>query len=235
MRNGHLVKGEGFNAWRSIGSVIQAMKVFEARQVDEIILLDIGATPEGRGPDIGLIREIAAECFTPLTIGGGVRSLADMVSLLHAGADKIAVGTEVVRRPEIVSEAAEKFGCQCVTVSIDVLNGKVATHCGKVETDLDPVEWACRVTALGAGEILLNAVERDGTCCGYDLPRIRAVSSAVDIPVIASGGAKDYDDFLSAFEAGAHACAAGALWAFTDATPQMAKLHLFANGIRVRL
>lgn len=235
LRGNDLVKGERFNSWRRIGPAIQAVKVFESRQVDELIVLDIEATPNGRGPNIPLIEDMALECFMPLTVGGGVRTLEDIRALLCAGADKVAICTAAVERPELISEAAEKFGCQCVTVSIDVLDGKVATHCGTVGTGLDPVEWASRVAELGAGEILLSSVERDGTLSGFDLPRVRSVSSAVSIPVIASGGARDYDDMLDALKCGAHAVAGGAIWAFTDQTPALAKRHLHEHGISVRL
>jgi cyclase len=167
IRGRSLVKGQSFNSWRSVGAAVQAVKVFEFRQVDELLILDIAATPEGRGPNSALIEEMARECFMPLTVGGGVRTLEDIRALLCAGADKVAVCTAAVERPELIAEAAEKFGSQCVTVSIDVLHGKVATHCGKRITDLDPVEWASRVAELGAGEILLNSVERDGTLSGH--------------------------------------------------------------------
>ena len=235
IRGRSLVKGERFQSWRSVGAAVQAMKVFEHRQVDEMIVLDIGATPVGLGPNFALIEEMARECFTPLTVGGGVSTLDDVKGLLRAGADKVAVCTEAFRRPQFIREAAEKFGCQCITVSIDVLNGHPVTRCGKEDAGLDPVAWAQLFEEYGAGEILLNCVERDGTMEGYDLGLMRAVAAAVGIPVIASGGARDYDDFLAAFDAGAHAVAAGALWQFSDATPALAKRHLAGNGVRVRL
>lgn len=235
IRGRSLVKGERFQSWRSVGAAVQAMKVFESRQVDEMIVLDIGATPEGRGPNFALIEEMARECFTPLTVGGGVRTLDDIRGLLKAGADKVAVCTEAFRRPQFIREAAEKFGSQCITVAIDVKAGAPHTHCGKELAWLDPVTWAQLFEEHGAGEILLNSVERDGTMEGYDIPLIRSVAAAVGIPVIASGGARDYDDFLAAFAAGAHAVAAGALWQFSDATPALAKRHLAGNGVRVRV
>lgn len=234
LRGRHAVKGTGFNSWRRVGSALQAVKVFESRQVDELIILDIEATPQGRGPDIALIEELAADCFMPLTVGGGVRTIEDIRALLRAGADKVAIGTEAFMNARLIAEASTKFGCQCITASIDVKGGVVVTRCGTLKTNLDPVEWAKGLWFLGAGEILLTSIERDGTMTGYDLNLIRAVSSAVNIPVIAAGGARDYDDFLAAFGAGAHAVAAGALWAFSDATPALAKRHLSEHGIRVR-
>lgn len=235
MREGSLVKGEKYNSWRRVGSILPALKIFEARQVDEIVLLDIAATPEGRGPDIETIRSVSSEVFTPLTVGGGIRDLKTIESLLRAGADKVSICTAAVENPQLIKDAANKFGSQCVTVSIDVKNGRVATNCGSISSVIDPVTWACCVQQMGAGEILLSSVDRDGTLQGYDMDLIEAVSGAVSIPVIASGGASNYGDFCSAFRAGAHAVAASALFQFTDATPLGAKKHLSEKGVPVRL
>lgn len=235
VRGHHAVKGERFNSWRRVGSAIQAVKVFETRQVDELIILDIEATPEGRGPNIALIEELAADCFMPLTVGGGVRTIEDIRALLKAGADKVAIGTAAFDNSNFIREAAEKFGCQCITVSLDVKDRTAYARCGTQFIGFDPASWAVIFESYGAGEILLNNIDRDGTMEGYDLDLIRSVSSAVDIPVIASGGARDYDDFLAAFHAGAHAVAASAMFQFTDQTPAMAKRHLSEHGVRVRL
>ena len=230
-----LVKGAGFDSWRRIGSARQAVRVYEARRVDELVLLDIAATPEGRGPDLATIADVAEDCLMPLTIGGGVRGLDDFNALLRAGADKIAVCTAALSDPALIQRASRKFGSQCVTVAIDVKGGRVMAQCGKADTGFAPVDWAMDCERLGAGEILLSSVERDGTMTGYDLDLIQAVSSAVSIPVIASGGAGSVADFVKAFAAGADAVAASAIFQFTETTPMLAKRHLHDNGIAVRL
>jgi cyclase len=210
------------------------IRVYENREVDELILLDIAATPEGRGPDIETIKSVTSETFMPLTVGGGVRSLDDISDLLNAGADKVAIGTASLRF-DFIRDAAKKFGSQCITVSIDARDGFVATNCGQFTTNVCPYAWADMVETMGAGEILLTSIDRDGTLEGYDLDLIRSVAEAVDIPVIASGGARDYADFAAAFEAGAHAVAASALFQFTESTPKGAKHYLKEQGIPVRL
>ena len=231
-----LVKGERFNSWRRIGPALPQVRVYETRQVDELILLDIAATPEGRGPDLDTIAAVAEECYMPLTVGGGVRDLDTIRELLRVGADKVAIGTAALMRPDFIKEAARKFGSQCVTVAIDVRCGIVTTHCGEYNhLGWTPAIWAKYADVLGAGEILLTSIDRDGTMEGYDLDLIRSVSAAVNIPVIASGGARDYADFAAAIDAGAHAVAASALFQFTEATPLGAKKHLAEQGIPVRL
>jgi len=236
-----LVKGSQFDSTRRVGSVLQAVKVYSLREVDELVFLDIAATPAGRRPDFQLIDDIADECFMPLTVGGGVRSLADVRELLAVGADKVSLNTAAVENPGLVREAAEAFGAQCVVVSIDArrrLGGghEVFTHCGTRATGLSPTEYACKVAALGAGEILLTSIDRDGTMEGYDIELVREVSKAVTIPVIASGGAGTYDhmeEVLRATEAAA--VAAASMFHFTERTPREAKLHLRAAGFAVRL
>lgn len=235
MRDGMLVKGEKFDSWRRIGPVLPMIRVYESRQVDELILLDIAATPEGRGPDMATIANVAGECMMPLTVGGGVRDLDTIQELLRIGADKVAIGTAFMDVPYLIREAAIKFGSQCLTVTIDVKDGGVTLDCGQRWTSMPPDIWAAHAELMGAGEILLTSVDRDGTMQGYDLDLIRLVSKAVSIPVIAAGGARDYDDFTSAFKAGAHAVAASALFQFTEATPLGAKRHLAEKGIPVRL
>lgn len=236
--NGHsLVKGERFDSWRRIGAILPAIRVFEMREADEIVLLDTKATLENRGPDIEAISRVADELSTPLTVGGGVRDLDTIRELLNAGADKITICTAALDDPGLIDEAAKKFGSQCVTVAIDVSMGMfVASDCGKnIRLGLYPPQWAKTMESCGAGEILLTSIERDGVMAGYDLDLIRSVCEAVSIPVIASGGARDYDDFAAAFEAGAHAVAASALFQFTEKTPLGAKQHLAEKGVPVRL
>ena len=235
LRDGMLVKGERFNSWRRIGPVLPMVRVYENRQVDELILLDITATPEGRGPDFDTIADVASECFMPLTVGGGVRDLETIQELLRIGADKIVVCSEAYEGG-FIEEASQKFGAQCITVGVDVNKaGDVAVRCGTETIFGRAVQWAFDLEDAGAGEILLTSVDRDGTLQGYDLDLIRSVSEAVSVPVIASGGAKDYDDFAKAFDAGAHAVAASALFQFTEATPLGAKQHLTEKGVPVRL
>lgn len=230
-----LVKGERFNSWRRIGPVLPMVRVYEARQVDELVLLDIAATPEGREPDFATIADVANECFMPLTVGGGIRNIETIRELLRIGADKVVIGTAAFHDRSFIGEAAETFGSQAITVAIDVKDGAVVTYCGAISTGYSPRGEAHRNQCCGAGEILLTSVDRDGTMEGYDLDLIREVSSAVNIPVIASGGARDYADFAAAFDAGAHAVAASALFQFTEATPLAAKRHLHEHGIPVRL
>lgn len=234
LRGDHLVKGERYQSWRRVGSVQQAVRVFESRGVDEIILLDIAATPEGRGPDLRAVETAATECFMPVAAGGGVRTLDHIRDLLMAGADKVVIGTAAVEDPKFVRAAADKYGAQCITVSVDALVGGVASHCGQRLHRTDPLTHAVRCVDAGAGEILLSSVDRDGTLEGYDIDLIRAVAPQLAVPVIASGGAGCAADLLAAFEAGADAVAAGAAWQFTDLTPRQAKAHLAEHGVPVR-
>ena len=236
-----LVKGVAFDSWRRTGDALQAMKVYGLREVDEIVLLDIAATPAGRGPDFALVDELADDCFVPLTVGGGVRSMADITGLLGVGADKVAINSAAVARPALIEEGASTFGSQCIVVAIDVRcdaaagTHSVVTHCGQRPTDLDPVAWAIEAERRGAGEILLTSVDRDGTRRGYDVDLIRSVSAAVSLPVVASGGAGSYEDMAAALDAGAAAVAAGSIYHFTEMTPREAKSFLKTRGYPVRI
>ena len=239
MREVNLVKGPAFDSWRAVGSPMQSVKVFNRRDVDELVLLDIGATPAGREPDLDMVATLAQECFVPLTVGGGVRSLETIRQLLLVGADKVAINTAAYLDPALVTEAADRFGAQCVVVAIDYRTHddgrrECFSHCGTLATGRDPVDWAREAERLGAGEILLTAIERDGTMEGYDLAAVETVSAAVSIPVIASGGAGSYTDMASAVQAGASAVSAASLYLFTQATPLEAKAHLAEVGIPVR-
>lgn len=240
-RGEQLVKGERFDSWRSVGHIQQAARIYAARGVDELCILDIGATPEGRGPDLDLVARIAEGNFTPLTVGGGVRTVDDVGALLRAGADKVAIGTGAFGRGSFLQEVTQKFGSQAVMVSIDVKGGCIATHCGRnvwranVESSVAIVTQAICAGKNGAGEILLTSIDREGTMQGYDLDLIHAVSEAVSIPVIAHGGAGSYEHMLQAIAAGADAVAAGALFQFTDATPRGAAEYLQERGVEVRL
>jgi cyclase len=230
-----LVKGIQFDSWRTVGSAMQAVKVYNLREVDELVFLDISATQEGREPDYELIDDLADECFMPLTVGGGVRSVAHVERLLRVGADKVALNTAAVDTPDLVSAIAETFGSQCVVVSMDVKEGKVVVESSTRATALDPVDHARRVEDAGAGELLVTSVDRDGTMTGYDLDLVSEVAQAVTIPVIASGGAGSYEDLFAAIEAGASAVAAASIFHFTENTPLGAKRFLRGRGVPVRL
>lgn len=230
-----LVKGKGFDSWRSVGHALQAIRVYQARDVDELVVLDIGATPEGRGPDLDLVRAFASDCFMPVTIGGGVRTCEHIRELLAAGADKVAICTAALERPELIDEASRRFGAQAVVVSIDAKAGAVWSRCARERTDRTPVQWAREAADRGAGEILLTSIEREGTLQGYDLDLITSISAEVSIPVIAAGGCGTYEHMAQALRAGAHAVAAGAMWQFCDATPKGAARYLAERGFNMRV
>ena len=234
-----LVKGECFDSARVVGHAQQAVEVHQARSVDELILLDVRATLDNRGPDVKAIERLASNCFMPLTVGGGVTTLQHFRDLLAHGADKVAVGTAAWYDPELILQASQRFGAQAVVVSIDTVrygdNWRVTTHCAARERDADAVRHAVHMAELGAGELLLNSVDRDGTMKGYDLDFIRRVTESVDIPVIACGGCGSYEHMLEAIEAGASAVAAGAFFQWTDATPKAAAHWLSSKGVETRI
>jgi cyclase len=219
---------------------MQAIKVYNLRQVDELIFLDINATRHGRAPDFELIDELADECFMPLTVGGGVRTVADIRRLLQVGADKVAINSAAVADPGLIRDAVAAFGSQCLVVSLDVTrldDGRyeVVTHSGTQPTGRDPIAVAIALADAGAGEILLTAIDRDGTMAGYDLALIRQVADAVRIPVIAAGGAGDFTHMLAALTEGrASAVAAASMFHFTDRTPLEARQFLRDHGIPTR-
>jgi imidazole glycerol-phosphate synthase subunit HisF len=226
VRGRTLVKGKQFAGDRSIGHAQQAARVHAMRGVDELLILDIGATAEGRRPDLGLVSELSAGCFIPITVGGGVKTIEDVDALLRAGADKVAVCSVVQTDPTFVSRASDRFGSQAITVVVE--------H----DDDEDPtptVAAALNAQNLGAGEIVVQSRQRDGVMPGYALPVIEAVANLCDVPVIASGGCSGYPDMLEALKRGASGVAAGALFAFTDATPLGAARYLRQHGMEVRL
>ena len=229
-----LVKGLQFDSRRAVGSPMQAVKVYNLRNVDELAFLDVTATAEGRGPDFELIDELADECFMPLAVGGGVRTLDDVRGLLAVGADKVVIGTAALEDATLVNEAADRFGAQCVVVSIDTRGDEVWSHSGTRPTGRPVVEVAEEMAGRGAGEILLQSIERDGMMEGYDLERIRAVSDAVSVPVIASGGAGTFAHMADALDHGATAVAAASMFHFTEQTPMEAKEFLRSHGVPVR-
>lgn len=234
-----LVKGKGFDSRRAIGSAIQAIKVFNLRAVDELVFLDVTATLQEREPDYELIDELADDCFMPFTVGGGIRSVSHVGRLLEVGADKVAIGTAAVEEPAVLAETAKQFGSQCVVAVIDVARDDVGsptvkTRSGTFPTERDPVDLARCCEDMGAGEILLQSIDRDGTMTGYDLEILESVAEAVSIPVIASGGAGKYDHLVEALRAGADAVAASAMFQFTEQTPLAARARLAGAGFPVR-
>ena len=238
VRGRQLVKGSQFNSWRSVGLAAQAVRIHQARGVDEIVICDISATAEGRGPDLSLIEELSDVLYCPLSVGGGVRTVDDVRALLRAGADKVVIGTMGFSAiPNVVKEVSDAVGSQAVVVSIDVRAGEVYTHGGRHRAGhgIGAVEYAQILKRDGAGEILLTSIEREGTMKGYDLDLIRDVSSAVSIPVIANGGCGSYEDMRLAIEAGASAVAAGAMFLFSDLTPKGAAEYLLQHNIEVRI
>jgi len=235
-----LVKGIGFDSRRAVGSPIQAIKVYELRGVDELMFLDVTASNQGREPDTALIDDLADDCFMPFTVGGGVRTVEHIRRLLGVGADKVAVGTAAIEAPGIIDEGARIFGSQCIVAVIDTRLGEDGRttawiRSGSVATGRDPVELARELEGRGAGEILLQSADRDGTMEGYDLDTLSAVCAAVSVPVIASGGAGNYDHLAAAvLQGGASAVAAASIFHWTQQTPLEAKDHLAQQGIPVR-
>jgi imidazole glycerol-phosphate synthase subunit HisF len=236
-----LVKGVGFDSWRRVGTALPAIKVYCTREVDELMIMDIAATPEARLVDYEEIDHLADECFMPLTVGGGVRSLDDFRRLLRAGADKVSLNTAALESPDLINESVSRYGAQCIVLSIDYkkhVDGhrEVYSHCGKKAAGLDPVSWAREGAERGAGEILLTSIDLDGTMQGYDVELIRKAADAVKIPVIASGGAGSYEHMYEVLtDGGAAAVAAASIFHFTQNTPREAKQYLAERGLPVRI
>lgn len=235
-----LVKGSEFNSWRRVGPVLPAIKVYNQREVDELVLVDILANDSEEGPDFESIAEFSQECFVPLTVGGGIKNIKQVQHLLRAGADKVSINTAAYADPDLISVIASRHGAQCVVASVDVrcsLKGgwECYSHSGQKPTGREVAGWVRELEDRGAGEILITSIERDGTMVGYDLDLINAVVSAVKIPVIASGGAGNYQHMIEAvINAGASAVAAASMFHFTEQTPLEAKKALAAAGIPVR-
>lgn len=236
--DGRVVKGIQFQEIRDAGDPVELGRVYAAEGADELVFLDITATKQGRKTAAELAERVARRLFVPFTVGGGIRTVEQMRQVLHSGADKVAVNTAAVRRPSLVTEAAERFGSQAVVVAIDARRSgdgwAVRVRAGTEETELDAVEWASRAAELGAGEILLTSMDRDGTKDGYDLELLEAVCDAVPVPVIASGGAGTIDHFREAFEAGAGAALAASLFHFGHLRVGELKEALRARGCPVR-
>lgn len=241
VKSGRVVKGVNFVDLRDAGDPVEQAKAYDAQGADELCFLDITASSEDRSILYDVVGRVAEACFIPLTVGGGVRRLDDIRSLLLAGADKVSINTEAVKRPELVAQAAEKFGTQCIVVAIDAKQVapkkfEIFTHGGRTATGIDAVEWAKKMAAFGAGEILLTSMDRDGTKQGVDLELTHAISSAVSIPVIASGGIGTLEHFVDAVKiAKADAVLAASVFHYGVFTVPQVKEAMKAANIPVRI
>jgi cyclase len=241
VKDGRVVKGINFVDLVDAGDPVEQAQVYDAAGADELTFLDITASHEDRATLYDIVARTARVCFMPLTVGGGVRAVEDVRRLLLAGADKASINTAAVARPALINEAAEKFGSQCIVVAIDAKQSgpgrwEVFTHGGRTPTGLDAVEWAQRMAAAGAGEILLTSMDRDGTRAGFDVALTRAVSSGVPVPVIASGGVGTLDHLVEGIrDGGASAVLAASIFHFGLFTIAQAKAHLTAAGVPMRM
>lgn len=243
--NGRVVKGVKFVDIRDAGDPVEVARRYDREGADEITFLDITATSDNRDTIVHVVEQVASEVFIPLTVGGGIRELGDIRRMLNAGADKVGINSAAVFRPEFVREAAEKFGSQCIVVAIDAKKvsaegepnrWEIFTHGGRKSTGIDAVEWAIKMVDYGAGEILLTSMDRDGTRVGFDLELTRAISDAVIVPVIASGGVGNLDHLAEGVIKGkADAVLAASIFHFAEYTIEEAKLKMQSHGIEVRL
>ena len=240
VNNGRVVKGTKFLDLRDAGDPVECAKAYDRQGADELVFLDITASSDGRATMVSVVERTAEACFMPLTVGGGIRAVADFHTMLRAGADKVSVNTSALQRPELINEAADAFGSQCVVVAVDAKRDgpgkwRVYTHGGRKPTERDAIDWVVVAAKRGAGEILLTSMDADGTCVGYDLELNRAVSSAVEIPVIASGGAGELQHLADVLKNGcADAVLAASIFHFGKFTVGDAKKFLASQGIPVR-
>ncbi len=238
VKDGRVVKGINFLELRDAGDPVEQAAAYDAQGADEVCFLDISASPEGRSTLVDVVKRTADQVFAPLTVGGGVRSVDDAERLLLAGADKIAVNTAAIRTPQLVADIAARFGNQAIVVAVDAKrNGpswEVFSHGGRTPEGLDAVEWCRRCADLGAGELLVTSMDRDGTGLGYDLDLIRAIATSVTVPVIASGGVGKLADLADGLEAGADAVLAASIFHFGHHTIGEAKAFLAGRGLAVR-
>jgi cyclase len=243
--DGRVVKGVNFENLRDAGDPVELAARYDAEGADELTFLDVTASSSGRATMLEVVRRTAEQVFIPLTVGGGVRSVADVDTLLRAGADKVSVNTAAIGRPELLAELSQRFGSQCIVLSVDARTvpagseptpsgWEVTTHGGRTGTGVDAVEWAARGAELGVGEILLNSMDADGTKAGFDLRMLHAVRDAVTVPVIASGGAGAVEHFAPAVEAGADAVLAASVFHFRELTIGQVKVAMALEGIVVR-
>jgi len=245
VKDGRVVKGTNFVKLRDAGDPVEIAKAYDAAGADELCFLDITASHEDRSIILDVVRDTAEHCFMPLTVGGGVKELEDVRKLLLAGADKISINTTAVYNPDFIRQASEKFGSQCIVVAIDAktvsapgepLRWEIFTHGGRTETGIDAVEFAKKVVALGAGEILLTSMDRDGTGDGFNIPLTRAIADAVPVPVIASGGVGNLDHLVEGVRDGhATGVLAASIFHFGTYTIEQAKIYMQKQGVPVRL
>ena len=241
VNNGRVVKGVNFVDLRDAGDPVEIACRYNEQGADELAFLDITATSDGRDTIVHVIEAVADAIFIPLTVGGGIRTLQDIRRLLNAGADKVSINSAAVAHPELIEEASKKFGSQCIVVAIDakqvdVGRWEIFTHGGRKATGIDAVEWAKRMAAFGAGELLVTSMDRDGTKNGFDIGLTRAISDAVSIPVIASGGVGTLDHLVEGVQEGrADAVLAASIFHYGEYTIQQAKRHLRLAGIKVRI
>ncbi len=238
VKQGRVVKGINFVELRDAGDPVEQAAAYERQGADELCYLDISASPEGHATIVDIVRRTADQVFMPLTVGGGVRSVADAERLLEAGADKIAVNTAAIRRPELVREISRRFGNQAIVVAVDAKRGdagwQIYSHGGRTPEGLDAIEWCKRVAELGAGELLVTSMDRDGTGLGYDLELIETVATSVGVPVIASGGVGKLADLADGLLAGADAVLAASIFHFGQHTIGEAKAFLTGRGLAIR-
>lgn len=236
--DGRVVKGVRFQGLRDAGDPVECAAAYEAQGADEIVVLDVSATPDGRANNIGVVDAVRRVLSIPLTVGGGVRAAADAARLLSAGADKVGVNTAAFERPDLITEMKERFGAQCTVVAVDAAiagsSWEVVVRSGTVRTGVDVIEWCQRAVANGAGEILLTSWDRDGTGDGYDLDLVEGVTGSVNVPVIASGGASGYPHMVEAFEAGASAALIASVLHDGVTTVAELKAGITDAGMRVR-
>ncbi len=239
VKDGRVVKGINFLSLRDAGEPVEQAAAYDAQGADEVCYLDISASPEGRATLVDVVAHTADQVFAPLTVGGGVRSIDDAVRLLDAGADKIAINTAAIRTPELVTACAHRFGSQAIVVAVDAkrtgASWEVFSHGGRTPEGLDAIDWCARVVELGAGELLLTSMDRDGTGQGYDTELIATVTSRLTIPVIASGGVGVLEHLAAGLEAGADAVLAASIFHFGQHTIGEAKQFLAARGLAIRL
>ena len=238
--DGRVVKGVNFVELRDAGDPVEIARRYDEQGADELTFLDITASSDNRGLILHIIEEVASQVFIPLTVGGGVRAVEDVRRLLNAGADKVSMNTAAVVNPQLVADASGRFGSQCIVVAIDAKqvgdHWEVFTHGGRKPTGLDAVEWAKKMVELGAGELLLTSMDRDGTKSGFDLALTRAISDAVDVPIIASGGVGNLDHLVDGVKkGGADAVLAASIFHFGEYSVSQAKHYMADHGIEVRL
>ena len=239
-KDGRVVKGTNFVDLKDAGDPVEVAAMYDKSGADELVFLDITASSDGRNTTVELVRNVAEKVFIPFTVGGGIRTVEDFKVLLREGADKISVNSAAIMNPELISRAADKFGSQCVVVAIDAKRREdggwnIYKQGGRLDTGIDAIEWAKKVEALGAGEILLTSMDCDGTKAGYDLALTRAIADAVSIPVIASGGAGTLEHFYDALtEGGADAALAASLFHYKELEISQVKDYLSDRGISVR-